>query len=486
MFFETDPRLSKLTWHDRTKKFGTTKRDWLNEETWYKGAYSKVYATIKMTHDTEKEIFYYEVNARSETNDCLLKDTWIFNNRPAFKDEEEQLEYYDYLKALLQLSLFDIRLNVDNIYLVGPAGFVNCKGDIEKPPLELYYFKHKAGKVNVNYQRYIKFFTMIDKLLDVEEIIEKCYAENEKLVTSIPFYNASRLLPVGCGKFPLISQIRHRKYGPLTVEVDKLEGERKEKTSLYAPDKYTNKNFYLNETRRTFLYKAMLDYYLIHGEENTLEHFTFNGIVKKIHINPKVDEGYYIEVQANEIQPNISDDEKKTLKDTMVGGLKEGAHYSTIEKAMTKYECYVEKEVDGKIIVDPAYEKGKVVRRPPVQITKNQDPYFGYKASWKRYKDYLATLKNTPKPVAEKPMVTKVVEPIVEVTNTLVEVVTEVVKTPIQMFESLIEFGKRTLLTSWRCYSELDPDVISLKEDIARWEKKLTELSCKEIGLCFS
>lgn len=385
MLFETSKKLAKLTWYDRTKKFGITKRDWLNEDTWYKGAYSKVYLTLKTKHDLDNKVFYFYVSGKSETEDKLLDDVWVFNDKPEFKDFDEQLDFYEYLKALVQISLSDLRLNVDNVYMVGPSGLVNCKGNIDKTPIEDYYIKNRFYKRN---EAYVKFFNMVDTLLDMDEIIDRATVDTEKVVFNVPFFDSNRLLPVGFGRHVITSLIRKRKYGSFEFDTSTLKEERLTQTSLYMPDKHTLKNFSLNPFRRSMLYKAMLDYFLIHGEEKTLNEFTYDKVIKKVQEDPKLEYGWYIETEETIVEdggPEGSIDREEKRKQ-MFDELKANAQVDVIAKAKLKREVYIRKWDDEKgWVVDEEHEKDREVVRPSIQITKSNDEYFGYKSAWSRY-----------------------------------------------------------------------------------------------------
>jgi len=408
MQFELTRDKRRLAWYDKMKKMGMCSRDWQNEDTWYKGAKLKVNIRLSSHHDKRARKFFFRVIVKSETEDLLLDDLWIFKKNK-FKDYDEELDFYDYLKALVKIALSDIRLKCDHLFMIGPAGLVNCKSNLEKVDIETYYIKHRWRKSN---PKYMEFFHMVDELLGMDEIMEKAEHDVERVVFNIPFYDSSRLLPNRFGSYPYVECCRYRKYGSFVEDIKKLPPERLKQTTLYIPDKFTTKIFYLNTIRRTFLYKAMLDYFLEHGKEATLEHFTYNKIIETILRDPKFESAYCLETDdpTNEDDNNDSNNVGgKTLKD-LTDGLKESAEYNVIDKVLdsNKKEYYIRKwDDDSGWSVDPKYaKKDDEPVRPHVQLFKSRDEYFGYVQAWTRFRD--ATYK---KLLSLQEALTKVVAP---------------------------------------------------------------------------
>lgn len=380
MMFETNPKLAKMTRQQRIANFPTFKRDWLDEDSWYKGARVKVNVKISTAHDIENEIFYFHIYCQSQHHDKILDDTHILKNRPAFKSIEEESDYYDYLRTILGITLSEIKLLVDNIDVVGPSGIINVKRATDQNEVEKYYWAHPERYYRTKGKSFLR---MINKLIHMDEIIEKARKDSENVVFNVPFFDDSRLIPSRFGFMPYYCEKRKRKHGSFVFDYKKLHGRYKKKTTLYVPDKYTKKIYALDTTRRTFMYKEMLDYYIEHGEEATLNEFSFDKVLDILDYDEELESGYRIAVtyKKNKNGDGILKNTITNTPDKFKEHLTKTADINVIEKASSIHSQYYirKKDEKGNWVRDTDYDKTREYSRPLWQPT-TRDEHFGPKS----------------------------------------------------------------------------------------------------------
>ena len=283
---------STLIWNQTDKYFGLTEEEWKQQHTWFYGTFSRANITLRTHHDKDNDKYYFNIKCESEHNDLLLDDTHVIHNRKEFTDVQEEVDFYEYLRCLLAISISDINLMIDAIYVVGPSGIINCKGNLDKNEAELHYEKNK----DEYYQTiYMKFFDMVNKMLKMDEIIDSVIDDNadeEDAFTMIPFMT-DKHLPSTFGGERIMPIIRKGKNLNLTFDTSVLKGKRFNNTSIYQPSEKTINDFHLNPLRRVFLFKSMLDFYIKNGEEKTLETFSYKKTIKQVFINEETN-GIYL------------------------------------------------------------------------------------------------------------------------------------------------------------------------------------------------
>jgi len=285
---------STLLWNQTDKYFGLTEDEWKTQDTWFHGTFSRANITIRTHHDKTNSKYYFNIKCESEHNDLLLDDTHVIHNRKEFSDIQDEVNFYEYLRSLLAITVSDINLMIDAIYVAGPSGIINCKGNLDKNEAEKYYEKNKDEYYQTDY---MKFFDMVNKLLKMDEIIDNVIddsSDNEDAFTMIPFMT-DKHLPSTFGGERVMPIIRRGKNLKLDFDVSTLKGKRFNHTSIYQPCDKTINDFHLNPSRRIFLFKSMLDFYLKYGEDKTLESFKYEQVIKQVSVNDETNGIYLIE-----------------------------------------------------------------------------------------------------------------------------------------------------------------------------------------------
>ena len=291
--------LTRLTWEKDSITFGQTQDEYLDDPTWYKGAYVKVDVIIKTAHDLNNEIYYMNIHCMSKHHDLILDDTHILKNRPAFKSPEEESDYNEYLRTILAISLSEIRLLVDTIYVIGPSGLINAKGNVDKNEVEEFYWENRSRYHRTEYKQFLR---MINDLMCMDIIMKKARVDSNNDAFNVPFFDNSKLMPSRFGFIPTIALIRKPKHGDLVFDYKKeLIGTFRKSSSLYIADKRTKEIYGLDTTRRTFLFKVMLDFYLKHGKEKTLSNFKYSKILRMLKADEKTESGYWVETTLKTI-----------------------------------------------------------------------------------------------------------------------------------------------------------------------------------------
>ena len=234
---------------------------WISEDTWFKGIHTNVNFTLKTYHDLDNNKYYFHVYAISGKNDVLIKDTFIIDN-PKLDTLEDEIDFYQYLKCLVSIIASDVRLICDNVFIVGPSGIINCKSNENQNEAEIYQIENKEEFYTT---KYTKFLNMMNEKLFIRDIINKESNEEESFL-DIPFIDSKNTFtpsPFGCVQ--MISIIRREKHGDLVYDVNGLKFNN---NHIYIPDEKIVEEYGLNPIRMTFLYKALLDYYLKYGEES--------------------------------------------------------------------------------------------------------------------------------------------------------------------------------------------------------------------------
>ena len=283
---------TSLIWNQTEKYFGLTETEWKEQHTWFQGTFSRANITLRTHHDTYNQKYYFNIKCETEHNDLLLDDTHVIRNIPQFTDVQAEVDFYEYLRCLLAITVSDINLMIDAIYVAGPSGIINCKGNLDKNEAELHYEKNKDEYYQTTY---MKFFDMVNKILKMDEIIDGVIDDNsneEDAFSMIPFMT-DKHLPSTFGGERVMPIIRKGKNLNLSFDVSILKGKRFNNTSIYQPSEKTINDFHLNGTRRVFLFKEMLDFYIKHGEEKTLNEFTYEKTVKQVSANDKTN-GIYL------------------------------------------------------------------------------------------------------------------------------------------------------------------------------------------------
>ena len=245
---------------------------------YHKGTYNPAYVVLKQATDDKK--FYYSITITSGKSDVLVDDFYIFD-KPDYSDVKKEIAFYQYLKCLADMTISDIKLVTNYIYLVGPSGIINNRFNEDKCQAEVYQLEH-ANEFYSNI--YVKFLSYLNDVLKMREIINQT---KSFISVEVPF-RASLF-----GYTPVSILTRKYRHGDLKIKLQDVPSFRKENHSVFSCSDEIANRYNIDNTRRIFAYKALLDYYIEHGETKCDTDFLYDNMLKKIYVDK--DGVYYSE-----------------------------------------------------------------------------------------------------------------------------------------------------------------------------------------------
>lgn len=280
------PNALRVTWD--SKKFNENKKEWIEDKSWYNGIHTKVQILLQTKHDLTTNTFYFHILGTSSFKDILIKDTHVIKNIPEFKSLDDEIDFYEYLRCILNITISDIRLLVDQIYVCGPSGIINHNKNIDKNEAEIYQLKNRDKYYNT---KYTKFLNIVNDMIYMKDIINNESINSEEEIFDIPFVNSNRLNPFPFGSPPLIPVIKKLVYGDTNFSEDSLDFPIRASSTIYIPDLKTIETYKINDKRQTFLYKHMLDTFLKKGELS--EDYKYDKTFNPFHVNKETGSYYF-------------------------------------------------------------------------------------------------------------------------------------------------------------------------------------------------
>ncbi len=240
-----------------------------DRELYLKGMYHKATVTLKQATDDSK--FYFSIEIISGTNDILVDDFYIFN-KPDYNDLNQEIRFYQYLKCLTDLTISDIKLTTNYIYLVGPSGIINNRFNEDKIKAEEYQLEYASKFYNNEYVQFLSYLNIILKMHDLNK--------SESLISFDSPFKPSLF---GCTPVNLLT--RKYRHGDLKISLKDLPSYKKDYNTIFSCSDEVAKRYNIDNTRRIFAYKALLDYYMVYGREKCQTDFFYDNCLKKIHEN---------------------------------------------------------------------------------------------------------------------------------------------------------------------------------------------------------
>ena len=249
-----------------------------NIKLYHKGTYNTANVVLKQCTDDKK--FYFSIIITSGKNDVLVDDFYIFN-KPDYSDIKKEIAFYQYLKCLSDMTISDIKLVTNYIYLVGPSGIINNRFNEDKNQAEEYQLNN-AREFYSNV--YVRFLSYLNDIMGMREVVDS----SKSLISTETPFKASLF-----GYTPVSLLTRKFRHGDLKINLDEIPSYRKETNTVFSCTDEIANRYNIDNTRRIFAYKALLDYYIEHGETKCDTDFLYDNMLKKIYVDK--DGVYYSE-----------------------------------------------------------------------------------------------------------------------------------------------------------------------------------------------
>jgi hypothetical protein len=78
---------------------------------------------------------------------------------------------------------------------------------------------------------------------------------------------------------------RKFRHGDLKINLEDVSSFRKERNTIFSCSEEIANRYNIDNTRRIFAYKALLDYYIEHGESKCDTDFLYDNTLKKIYVD---------------------------------------------------------------------------------------------------------------------------------------------------------------------------------------------------------